>query len=186
MTANADHYPFYQAGVPVVMLHTGLHEDYHRPGDVAAKINSEGLREVDRLLFALVFELANTSALPHYRAAARQETEDGRKRLETPDPMAAVLGGKPARLGIAWHADDAEPDSILISQVVPESPAARAGLRVGDRIYQICGKRFADDAKFAQLAKSLPEPIELLVERDGQLRVVTLRHATAKPLKHAA
>ena len=59
LIANSDHHPFFQHGIPVLMLHTGLHEDYHRPGDTAAKINSQGMREVCRLLFAAVYDLAN-------------------------------------------------------------------------------------------------------------------------------
>ena len=114
------------------MLHTGLHADYHRPSDTAEKINSQGMREVDRLLFALVYELANRPELPQFRAAARGETEETR----TPAGRARCRwrkcsDGTPLRLGISWRVDDAEPDTIVVSQVVPESPARRAGLQSG-------------------------------------------------------
>ena len=32
---NADYYPFFEHDIPVLMFHTGLHDDYHRPSDVA-------------------------------------------------------------------------------------------------------------------------------------------------------
>ncbi|MGO8690498.1 MAG: M28 family peptidase [Thermoguttaceae bacterium] len=181
LIANSDHHPFYERGIPVLLLHTGLHADYHRPSDTAEKINSQGMCEVDRLLFALVYELANRPEPPRFRAAARGETEETRRRLVEPVPLAELLDGTPLRLGISWRVDDAEPGTIVVSQVVPESLAARAGLQIGDRIYEIGGRRFADDAIFLRWAKSLPEPIELLIERDGQLRVLTLRHAAAAP-----
>ena len=181
LIANSDHYSFFQRGIPVLMLHTGLHDNYHRSGDTADKINSQGMREVDRLLFALVVELADRAAAPRFRAAARSETEDARRRLATPDPVPVATPDQPLRLGLSWRPDDAEPDSILVSQVAPGSPAARAGLQVGDRIYQIGGRSFADNAAFARAAMSLPDPIELLVERDGQLRVLTLHLSAAAP-----
>jgi S1-C subfamily serine protease len=106
--------------------------------------------------------------------------------LATPEPLAAVLDGKPPRLGLSWRVDDAEPDTILVSAVAPDMPAARAGLQVGDRIYQIGGRPFADDTAFARAAMSLPDPIELLVERDGQFRVLTLRLSPAAPARQRA
>jgi len=59
--------------------------------------------------------------------------------------------------------------------VVAGSPADQAGLRIGDRIYEIAGRDFADKTEFVELAKTLPEPLELLVERDGQLRTVVVK-----------
>ena len=78
------------------------------------------------------------------------------------------------RLGIAWRTDDAEHDTVVLSHVAADSPAATAGLRVGDRIYQVGGRDFADDTAFIHLARTLPGPLELLVERDGRLRTVVL------------
>jgi len=90
------------------------------------------------------------------------------------------LAGKPIRLGIFWRVDDAEPGTIILTHVVLGSPAARAGLRPGERIYQVAGRDFADETEFAQLARTLPEPLELLVERNGQVRTVVL-HIEIRP-----
>ena len=35
LLANSDHYPFFAKDIPVLFLHTGLHGQYHRPGDDA-------------------------------------------------------------------------------------------------------------------------------------------------------
>jgi S1-C subfamily serine protease len=71
--------------------------------------------------------------------------------------------------------------------VVAGSRAAQAGLRVGDRILQVAGRDFADDAAFTKLVATLPGPLELLVERDGQLRAIAV-HFAAEPgaVKRAA
>ncbi len=175
MKANADHYSFYERGIPTLFLHTDLHERYHQPTDVAAKINSDGMKRVARLAFALVYEMAEVPLPPRFRAAAKAENEDGRHRLEAAEPVAQRAGEPPMRLGIAWRTDDAEPDTVIVSHVNAGSAAAAAGLRVGDRIYGVGGRDFANDTAFAQLARTLPGPLELLVERDGRLRTVVVR-----------
>ena len=174
MTGNADHYSFYDRGIPTLFLHTDLHERYHRPTDVAAKINRDGMMRVTRLAFALVYEMAEGPAQPHFRKAAKAENEDAHRRLEAAEPIFQRPGERPMRLGIAWRTDDAEPDTVIVSQVAAGSAASAAGLRVGDRIYRVGGRDFADDTAFAQLARTSPGPLELLVERDGRLRTVVL------------
>jgi S1-C subfamily serine protease len=96
------------------------------------------------------------------------------------------LAGQPLRLGIAWRVDDAEPGTIILTHVVPGSPAARAGLLSGDRIYQIAGRDFADESAFLEMVKTLSDPLELLVDRDGKLRTVMIQIKPAEPLKRAA
>ena len=59
MREDSDHFPFYSRGLPVLMLHTGLHDDYHRPSDDVEKLDLPGTQRVVRLLFETVLELAN-------------------------------------------------------------------------------------------------------------------------------
>ena len=42
LEANGDHWNFLEHKIPVAMLHTGLHDDYHRPTDDVEKINRAG------------------------------------------------------------------------------------------------------------------------------------------------
>ena len=186
MKPNADHYPFYQRGIPAMMLHTGLHDDYHRPSDDTRRINAPGMERVARLLFGIVYDLADRDELPKFREAARRETEQTRRGLLAPKgPLPDRLDGKPLRLGITWRTDEAEPGTIILTRVVRGSPAARAGLQPGDRICQVAGRRFADEAEFAELVTTRPGPLELLVERDGRLRNVEIRFQP-RPLDRAA
>ena len=182
MRADADYYSFLVRDIPVLMLHTGLHEDYHRPSDVASKINAEGMARIDRLLLALVCDLANREARPVFRPASREERQEPAAQSE---PLVAAPNGKPLRLGLAWEQDDAEPGVAIVTAVAPGSPAAAAGVLAGDRVYQISGRDFANDAQFAELARTLPGPIKLRIERSGKLRTVELR-VDAVPLRRAA
>jgi predicted metalloprotease with PDZ domain len=171
----------------VVFLHTGLHERYHRPADDAAHLNREGMMKVTRLLFAMVYELADRPEPLRFRKAAGQEDERARLLFAQPDPSPVVPGEPPLRLGVSWRVDESEPGTVVLSHVVAGSPAAAAGLHVGDRICRIANRDFSDDTAFTELAKKLPGPLELLVERDGELRLVVLHFpGEASKTKRAA
>jgi S1-C subfamily serine protease len=62
----------------------------------------------------------------------------------------------------------------MLSRVVSSSPAARAGLRVGDRVYEIGGQDFTNADEFLERIKSLASPQEWLIERNGRLETVHL------------
>jgi C-terminal processing protease CtpA/Prc len=263
---NSDHYPFFKRNIPALLLHTGLHDQYHSPRDDARLINNQGIRRVSRLLFAMVYELADGEQVPGFRKAARHETKTGTwllalltprlprrlgahwdpkesatdglrlthidagsaaeeaklkvgdrivefagrkinggeelraavlatensakaivRRAGQDEPLTVTvhLAGKPLRMGIAWRIDDAEPGTVILTYVAPGSPADRAGLHPGDRIYQVAGRDFSDDRQFARMIETTPEPLELLVERDGRLRTVVI-HIETEPLDRAA
>ena len=76
MRGDADHYSFYDRGIPAIFLHTDLHERYHKPTDVAAKINRDGMMRVARLAFAMLYQWAEAPVLPRFRPAAKAENED--------------------------------------------------------------------------------------------------------------
>jgi len=262
----ADHYPFCQRGIPVMMAHTGLHKQYHTPYDDASLIDHSGIARVTKLLFNVVCELADRGETPRFRPAAGSESKGlfktwsrpapklpdrlgvgwkveptspagvllvsvivgspaekaglrpgdrlvrfaGRQTHHGNDLVGAVraapkattlvlrrpgrdepleltiqLDGEPMRLGITWKLDEAEPGTVVLDRVLPGTPAAIAGLLVGDRIYQIAGRDFADSAEFTRLAKTLPGPLLFLVERNGQLRTVVV-HCEAEPARRAA
>ena len=60
--SDSDHHPFYMRNIPILMLHTGLHGDYHRPSDDVEKLNIDGMHRVARLLYGIVTIAANEPA----------------------------------------------------------------------------------------------------------------------------
>jgi hypothetical protein len=269
LKASADHYPLFEHGIPVLLFHTCVHNDYHRPSDVAKSINRDGMQQITRMLFGVVYDLANAPKTPAFRAVAQNESPETEKAVldETADvkpadrlgiawtedaavtggvvvsdvrtdspaeraglqvgdrivrfagrdirsdddfyaavsaaanpasitvkregekkslKLAVTLDGNLLRWGVVWRLDDAEPGVIILTHVVPGSPAARAGLKVGDRIYQVASHDFADEAAFALLAKTPADSLQLLIERESRLRTVTIRFRHAEPLKRAA
>ena len=85
------------------------------------------------------------------------------------------LGGGPVRVGITWREDDAEPGSLFLVQVVPGTPADKAGLQPLDRIYRVNGQSFTNGVEFIKLLDAAAGPVELLVEQWGRQRRVTVQ-----------
>ncbi len=56
---RSDHYNFAKKGIPVIFYFTGVHEDYHRPGDDVEKILFDKQAPIVRLVFHTAWELAN-------------------------------------------------------------------------------------------------------------------------------
>ena len=58
-TGNSDHSSWWRAGVPAVILHTGLHADYHQPTDDIDKINFIGMLGVCKYGLDIVGGVSN-------------------------------------------------------------------------------------------------------------------------------
>lgn len=56
---RSDHYNFAKNKIPVIFYFTGVHEDYHRPGDDVEKIMFPKYQEIVRLVFHTAWDLAN-------------------------------------------------------------------------------------------------------------------------------
>ncbi len=57
--ARSDHYNFVKKDIPVLFFTTGLHTDYHTPGDVIEKINFDKMEKITEALFQIGFTVAN-------------------------------------------------------------------------------------------------------------------------------
>ncbi|NND76691.1 MAG: M28 family peptidase [Flavobacteriales bacterium] len=56
---RSDHYNFAKNGIPVIFYFSGVHEDYHQPGDTPDKIMYDKLANVGKLIFHTAWEIAN-------------------------------------------------------------------------------------------------------------------------------
>ncbi len=61
---RSDHWNFGRLEVPFVFFFTGLHEDYHRPGDTVDKIDFEKLSRITKLIHASTIKTANAENRP--------------------------------------------------------------------------------------------------------------------------
>ncbi len=88
--------------------------------------------------------------------------------------MQIALRGRPVRLGVRWRTDSAEPASLLITNVVPGSPAAQAGIQTGDRLYRSGEIPQQSAGWLPPLIASTKGPLALWAERDGKVRNVVV------------
>jgi Zn-dependent M28 family amino/carboxypeptidase len=56
---RSDHYNYAKKGIPIIFFFDGTHEDYHRPGDTADKIDYQKMEKVTRTIYMTVWEIAN-------------------------------------------------------------------------------------------------------------------------------
>jgi hypothetical protein len=122
----SDHQSFYLKNVPVLFFFTGDHRDYHKPSDTADKINVPGMMRVANLVQELAGYLETVPERPQYVKVPRRPGGGTR------------MGGGP-RLGIMPEYG-ADGDGVLVGGVVEGRPAAKAGVKEGDRIVEIAGK----------------------------------------------
>ena len=54
---RSDHYNFAKNGIPVIFYFSGVHEDYHRPGDDVEKIRFGKMETIGRLVFHTAWQL---------------------------------------------------------------------------------------------------------------------------------
>jgi aminopeptidase YwaD len=120
----SDHSSFYGKQVPVLFFFTGSHSDYHKPSDTAEKINYEGEASIVGFVERIIRDLDRGDKRPTY-AVAKSEPQ-GRS------------GGFRVYLGTIPNYAEAN-DGLRLDGVRDDSPAARAGLKAGDRIVKMGG-----------------------------------------------
>ena len=168
LKADSDHHTFFKQNIPVLMLHTGLHDNYHRPSDDSNTINAAGLEQVSRFLFELTTDLANRDEVPVFREESRKESKKDRKLLETP------VETPPPRLGVSWIDHDPNSGAIILSRVRDESPADTAGLQEQDRLLKFNNNKIRDDAHFREMVSQASRQTSVTVARPGQEKPLVL------------
>lgn len=156
----SDHLHFYLQNVPVLHCFTGAHSDYHQPTDTPDKINARGGVRIVRWLEALVSELATQP----YRMAFVEDKSIGRHSR-----FGHGSGGP--RLGIIpeYAAVDNTP-GCGVAAVLPDTPAERSGLKIGDLIVQWDRQTIANVYDLTQaLGVCRPgQKVRLKVRRNGR------------------
>lgn len=160
--ASSDHISFLNAGIPAIHLFAGTHNDYHRVSDTPEKLDTEGLSNVALWLEEAVVYLAdNTSALRVTLANAA-----------APAPTAAP-GQREASLGTV--PDFAyEGVGVRITDVVPGSAAAEAGILAGDILLRLNGESLPDLQTYSNVLRQFSPGDAVAVDIQRQSDAITL------------
>ncbi len=138
---GSDHTSFYVMDIPVLFFFTGVHEDYHRPGDTPEKINYTGAYEITRFALDMAEALEGRDQLAFSSTAAR---DSDRRRSR-----GVTLGLMPD------HGYDGE--GLRVLSVTEDRPAARAGIVDGDVIVRINGNPVVEIQTYMDALEGLDE-----------------------------
>lgn len=64
VATRSDHASFYRKDIPVLFFFTGVHSDYHRPGDHTDKINLAGMGAIGQIVGGVTLALGDGLAVP--------------------------------------------------------------------------------------------------------------------------
>ena len=153
----SDHSSFYKRQVPVLMLFTGAHADYHKPSDTADKVDGAGLARVAAFARALVDSLDARPRVTFQRAKA----DSGLGRIAGGGGYGAYLGTIPDYMQTEG--------GVRLSGVRAGGPAEQAGLKEGDVIVKFDGVRIDNiyDYTFALRSRKPGQAVRITVQRAG-------------------
>ncbi len=95
-----------------------------------------------------------------------------RPGVDEPIELSATLWGSPVRLGAGWIDDPALPNCVVLTHVVAESPADRAGMAAGDVIVELNHRGLRSAEEMRQRVMDEASPLQFQIERQGRLRDV--------------
>ena len=154
----SDQTSFNAKKVPVLFFFSGTHTDYHKPSDTADKINTGGAVKVLSLVYRLMDRLADEPQKLAY--------------VEVQQPAQASRGSGGGYGPYFGSVPDFRDDiiGVLFSDVVTNSPAAKAGLKAGDTLVEFGGKAILslNDYAFVLRQKKPGDIVPVVVKRDGK------------------
>jgi Zn-dependent M28 family amino/carboxypeptidase len=151
----SDHSSFYSKQIPVLFFWTGTHNDYHKPSDTAEKINYQGEARILSFVANIIRDIDKSDKRPTY-TVAKSESQ-GRST------------GFRVYLGTIPNYADSN-DGLLLDGVRDDSPAAKAGIKAGDKIVKLAGRDVKNvyDYTYALGEMKPGEEYEVELTRAGQ------------------
>ncbi len=153
----SDHSSFYSAGVPVLFLTTGVHQQYHTPDDDENLINYDGMAGLCSYVYDIMSEFAYKDEKPVFQKVKGEE-EQGRATFKV-------------SLGVVPDFTYEEGDGFRIGAVSAGRPAEKAGLKAGDIIVLMNGKEVKNIYEYMARLNELKagQKVEVNVRREGKI-----------------
>ena len=150
---------FVSRDVPILSAFTGAHEDYHTPRDTPDKLNYEGAAKIAHLFGLLTRGFLVAEKTPEFKLEEGQASDEAVPRAR----LTAYLGTIPDYVA-------GKIKGLKLSGVAGEGPAAKAGMKGGDIIVELAGRKIEDiyDYTYAIEALKIGEEIQVVVQRDGK------------------
>ncbi|MCE9638092.1 MAG: M28 family peptidase [Planctomycetes bacterium] len=142
---RSDQVNFYEKNIPCLFWTSGLHKDYHTPGDVAAKIDEGKVARVAHHAYLTAWTIANRTERPSFRKLDKNASSG---------PLGAVL-------------DMVSPEDVpqaklepgqglcLVRSVMDGTPAGEAKLQPGDHILAVGDAPLPEDDPVGAVEKAM-------------------------------
>lgn len=156
----SDHTSFYLQDVPAIHFFSGSHEDYHKPGDDADKINYDGMLRTARYIEELITVLNDSTKITFTKTADSDTSKAPR--------FSVTLGVVPDYMY--------DGKGLRLDGVTEDKPAALAGLKKGDVVIRI-GEHDVPDMMGYMKALGMfkkGDTTEVTVLREGKEMKVTV------------
>jgi len=156
--SSSDHTSFVTRKIPVLFFFSGLHSDYHKPSDTWDKINNTSAARLLDMVESVAVQLANADQPPQFQVVAEEKPV-----------TAGGGGGYGPYFGSIPDFGQVE-TGVKFSDVKPNSPAAKAGLKAGDILVQFGDKPIKNLYDFTDALRrsKVGDVVEVKVMRDGQ------------------
>ena len=159
----SDHTSFVARRIPVLFFFSGLHSDYHRPSDTWDKINAADAAKLVDLVAKVALEIDENSQRPAFIVVADREN---------PHEGVATSGGGGGYGPYFGSIPDfgSSDNGVRFSDVQPNSPAAKAGLKGGDVLVKFGEKKITNLYDFTDALRSskVGDVVQVSVKRDGK------------------
>jgi hypothetical protein len=155
--SSSDHTSFVTKKIPSLFFFSGLHADYHKPSDTWEKINAPSAARLLDMVGDVAVQLANAPDKPAFQVVAEDK------------PTGGGGSGYGAYFGSIPDFGQTE-NGVKFSDVKPNSPAAKAGLKAGDILVQFGDKPIKNLYDFTDALRrsKVGDLVEVKVLRDGQ------------------
>lgn len=161
----SDQSSFYMKNIPVLFLNTGPHLDYHTPSDDWDKIDFNAEKKILDFTKTIIQDVSN-----YHKSLTF---------LETSTPTTKKFNRKKFKvtLGIMPDYEGEEKNGMRIDAVTKDKPAYNAGMKRGDIIIAMDGKKIGNIYDYMyQLIKFKPEQtISVDIMRNGQKEVLLVQ-----------
>jgi Zn-dependent M28 family amino/carboxypeptidase len=155
--SSSDHTSFVSKKIPVLFFFSGLHSDYHKPSDTWDKINATSATRLLEMVQSVAVQLAEAQDPPTFQVVAEEKPPGG--------------GGSGYGPYFGSIPDFGQVETgVKFSDVKPNSPAAKAGLKAGDTLIQFGDKPIKNLYDFTDALRrsKVGDVVEVKVLRDGQ------------------
>ena len=164
MNDASDHASFVAKQIPVLFFFSGLHSDYHKPGDTADKIDAADAVKLLDYIADLTERLDVADDRPQFVKAARPANP-----VSGHGDSAPQAGYGPEFGSIPDFNEP--PKGVRFADVRTDSPAAKAGFQGGDIMIEFDGKEIGNlyDFTFALRAHKPGDLVLVKVLRDSKI-----------------